>query len=96
MRASVIFWERGVSHAQGRIFHNIDRRNWSRRERMRLAARPESHSRCRSVAGGDGTRQISVLSITAQDENESMAMTREQKARLKIKIRLWNKETFAD
>lgn len=70
----------GVSHAQGRIFHNIDkRRNRSRRERMRLAARPESHSRCRSVAEGDGTRQISVLSIAMQDENESMATTQEQK-----------------
>lgn len=79
MRYSVIFWERGVSHAQGRIFHNIDKRNRSRRERMRLAARPESHSRCRSVAEGDGTRQISVLSIMAQDENESMATTQDQK-----------------
>lgn len=46
---------------------------------MRLAARPESHSRCRSVAEGDGTRRISVLSITAQDENESMATSLEQK-----------------
>lgn len=79
MRDSVIFWEKGVSHAQGRIFHNIDRRNRSRRARMRLAARPESHSRCRSVAKGDGTRQISVSSITAQDENESMATTQDQK-----------------
>lgn len=79
MTDSVIFWEKGVSHAQGRIFHNTDRRNRSRRARMRLAARPESHSRCRSVAEGDGTRQISVLSITAQDENESMATTQDQK-----------------
>lgn len=79
MRDSVIFWDKGISHAQGRIFHNIDRRNRSRRARMRLAARPESHSRCRSVAEGDGTRQISVLSITAQDENESMATTQDQK-----------------
>ncbi len=75
MRDSVIFREREVSHAQGRIFHNTDRRNRSRCERMRLAARPEFHSRCRSVAEGDGTRQISMLSITAQDENESMATT---------------------
>lgn len=45
---------------------------------MRLAARPKSHSRCRSVAEGDGTRQISVLSIMAQDENESMAVTQDQ------------------
>lgn len=51
----------------------LTKRNRSRRECMRLAARPESHSRCRSVAEGDGTRQISVLSIMAQDENKSMA-----------------------
>lgn len=37
-------------------------------------------SLCRSVAEGDGTRQISVLSIMVQDENESMAMTQNQKA----------------
>jgi len=60
------------------------RRNWSRCECMRLAARPEPHSRCRSVAEGDGSRLISVLSLTAQDENESMASGR--KARLQIKM----------
>lgn len=73
MRDSVIIWDEGLSHAQGRIFHNIDRRNRSRRERMRLAARPESHSRCRSVAEGDGTRQISVLSVTVRRRTKMRA-----------------------
>lgn len=58
---------------------------------MRLVARPESHSRCRSVAEGNGTRQISVLSITAQDENESMAPTPDHKPdwRIKHHFRTW-------
>lgn len=45
---------------------------------MRLAGRPQSHSWCRSVAGGHETRQISVLSIMTQDENESMAESRQK------------------
>lgn len=45
---------------------------------VHASCRPQLHSWCRSVAGGHETRQISVLSIMTQDENESMAESRQK------------------
>lgn len=50
-----IVWD---SHAQVRISHQTDRRNRRTCEYMHLAGRPEPHSRCRSVAEGNGHARL--------------------------------------